>query len=178
MGVVLNGDLEKKLVESCRTADESAYTELVKAYSGRVFAICLGMLGNIHDAEDIAQQTLLKGFANIKQLRNGEQFGAWISRIAKNLCIDFIRRQKHRQSSLAKRAKADRSNNAREYPELKNALTKLSEEYRLALMLYYFDGRNTKAIAEALMISEAAAQTRLSRARKQLRKLLETKGDK
>jgi DNA-directed RNA polymerase specialized sigma24 family protein len=43
-------------------------------------------------------------------------------------------------------------------------------------MLYYFDGQATKAVAEALMITEAAAQTRLSRARKQLRKLLETDG--
>ena len=173
----MNGYLEKKLVESCRGADKSAYTELVKAYSGRVFAICLGMLGNIQDAEDIAQQTLLKGFANIKQVRNSEQFGAWISRIAKNLCIDFIRRQKHRQCSFAEQSAADHSN-AKEYPELKRALTKLSKEYRLALLLYYFDGRSIKAVAESLMISEAAAQTRLSRARKQLRKLLETKGDK
>ena len=57
------------------------------------------------------------------------------------------------------------------------ALAKLSEEYRLALMLYYFDGRSAKAVAEAFEISEGAAQARLSRARKQLRKLLQAKGD-
>ena len=171
----MKGDLEKKLVASCRNADSSADTHLVKAYSGRVFAICLGMLGNTHDAEDVAQQTLLKAITNIKQLRRQEQVGAWISRIAKNLCIDFIREQKRRRSSLAEQAVASR-NNSREYPELKRALAKLSEEYRLALMLYYFDGRSTKAIAETLEISEAAAQARLRRARKQLRKLLETEG--
>jgi RNA polymerase sigma-70 factor (ECF subfamily) len=133
------------------------------------------MLGDIHDAEDIAQQTLLKGLTNIEQVRRDEQFGAWISRIAKNLCIDFIRTRKRRQSSLAKRAAISQGKSG-EYPELERALAKLSEEYRLALMLYYFDGRATKAVAEALMISEAAAQTRLSRARKQLRRLLETDG--
>ena len=171
----MKGDLEKKLVASCRNADSSADTHIVKAYSGRVFAICLGMLGNTHDAEDVAQQTLLKAITNIKQLRRQEQVGAWISRIAKNLCIDFIREQKRRRSSLAEQAVASR-NNSREYPELKRALAKLSEEYRLALMLYYFDGRSTKAIAETLEISKAAAQARLRRARKQLRKLLETEG--
>lgn len=172
----MNGDLERKLVASCRNGDSSAYTGLVKAYSGRVFAICLGMLGNIHDAEDIAQQALLNGLANIKQVRRGEQFGAWICQIAKNLCIDLVRKKKRRQSSLTERTAADKSN-PREYPELKKALTRLSEEYRLALMLYYFDGRSTRAVAEVLMITEAAAQARLSRARKQLRKLLEAEGN-
>jgi RNA polymerase sigma-70 factor (ECF subfamily) len=133
------------------------------------------MLGNIHDAEDVAQQTLLKGLTNIEQVRRDEQFGAWISRIAKNLCIDFVRKRKRRQSSFAEQV-AIGQGKSQEYPELESALAKLSEEYRLALMLYYFDGRATKAVAEALMISEAAAQTRLSRARKQLRKLLETDG--
>ena len=106
----MKGDLEKKLVASCRNADSSADTHLVKAYSGRVFAICLGMLGNTHDAEDVAQQTLLKAITNIKQLRRQEQVGAWISRIAKNLCIDFIREQKRRRSSLAEQAVASRNN--------------------------------------------------------------------
>jgi RNA polymerase sigma-70 factor (ECF subfamily) len=171
----LNGDLEKKLVASCRNADSSAYTQLIKAYSGRVFAICLGMLGSTHDAEDIAQQTLLKALTNIKQVRRDEQFGAWISRIAKNLCIDYMRKQKRRKKFLAEWIEANQSN-AKEYPELKAALAKLKEEYRLALMLYYFDGRSIKSVAEVFMISEAAAQARLCRSRKTLRKLLEAEG--
>ena len=171
----MNSDLEKELAGSCPNADRLAYTDLVKVYSGRVFAICLGMLGNTHDAEDIAQQTLLKGFMDINQLRDGGQFGVWISRIAKNLCIDFIRRRKRKQSILRRRTGAGQ-NDSKGYPELKSALAKLPEEHRLALMLYYFDGRNTKNIAETMTISEAAAQARLSRARKRLRKLLETEG--
>lgn len=171
----MKGRLEKNLVLSSRNGDRSAYAGLVKAYSGRVFAICLGMLGHRDDAEDIAQQALLKGFTDINRLRDDGHFGAWISRITKNLCIDFIRRRKREQSILAKRAWVGR-NGLNKYSGLKNVLGELSEEYRLAIMLYYFDGRSTKNIAETLMISEAAAQTRLSRARKQLRKLLETKG--
>lgn len=173
---LLNGDLENKLVASCRDGSASAYASLAREYSGRIFAICYGMLGNAHDAEDIAQQTLLRGFANITQIRRNEKFGAWICRIAKNLCVDFIRRQKRRQDSLAGRVTASQSS-PKEYPELMRALAKLSEDHRLALMLYYFDGRSAKAVAEAFEISEGAAQARLSRARKQLRKLLQAKGD-
>ena len=172
----MNGDLEKKLVASCRSGNASAYASLAKEYSGRIFAICYGMLGNTHDAEDIAQQTLLRGFTNIKQIRRNEKFGAWISRIAKNLCVDFIRRQKRRQRLPVGRVVVGRSG-TKQYPELERALAELSEEHRLALMLYYFDGRSAKAIAEAFEISEGAALARLSRARKQLRRLLQAKGD-
>lgn len=172
----MNDDLEKEMAAFCRNPDMSACTELVKAYSGRVFAICLGMLGNIHDAEDIAQQTLLKGLANIKQVRDNEHFGSWISSIAKNLCIDFIRMQKRMHTSVTGRIVRSQ-NRSKDYTELEDALAKLSEEYRIPLILFYFDGRSTKAIAETLNISEAATQTRLSRARKQLRNLLKSRAD-
>jgi RNA polymerase sigma-70 factor (ECF subfamily) len=173
----LSGNFEKKLVAACRKGDRSAYAGLVKAYSGRIFAICLGMLDNTHDAEDIAQQALLKALTGIKQLRDDEQFGAWISRIAKNLCIDFIRKHKHEQDRIVEPAAVSKSS-SKEYPELRTALAKLSEDHRLALMLYYFDGRSAKSIGETFMISQAAAQARISRARKQLRKLLEAEGGK
>jgi RNA polymerase sigma factor (sigma-70 family) len=171
----LNGHLERKLVASCRKGDVSAYTGLIKAYSGRVFAICLGMLGHREDAEDIAQQALVEGLTHINQLRDGEQFGAWIVRIAKNLCIDFIRRQKRRGNDIVQRAAAGVSS-SKEYPELEAALARLPQEYRLALVLYYFDGRSTETIAETLEISQVAVRTRISGARKQLRKLLNTEG--
>jgi RNA polymerase sigma-70 factor (ECF subfamily) len=165
--------LEKELTVRSRNGDTSAYAELARAYAGRVFAVCLSMLGNSHDAEDIAQQTLLNGFTGVGQLRSDEQFGAWISRIARNLCIDFTRRGKHRQR-ITDQQPIPNEKDADNYPELQVALAKLPEDYRLTLMLYYFDGRSTKNIAEVLAISQAAVQTRLCRARKLLRELLET----
>ncbi len=168
----MNNQMRNKKVFSDQKSGKPEYKELVKAQAGRVFAICLGMLGNIHDAEDIAQQTLLKCLTNIRQVRDGNHFDAWIGRIAKNLCVDFIRRQKSRRNAFFKHYRADH-NNMKNYPELQCALTKLPEQDRIALMLYYFDGRNVKSVARTLTISEAAAQARLSRARKKLRKLLE-----
>lgn len=173
----MNGDIEKELVAACRRGDTSAYAELVKAYSGRIFAICMGMLGNSHDAEDIAQQVLLKGFASIKQLRSDTQFEAWLIRIAKNLCIDFIRKRKRRNNAPDERFEAGKSD-TEEYSEIRAALGELSQNHRLTLVLYYFDGRSTKSIAEILGMSEGAVQARLSRARKKLHRLLEAQGDK
>jgi RNA polymerase sigma-70 factor (ECF subfamily) len=130
------------------------------------------MLGNRHDAEDVAQQTLLKGLTGINGLRHDEQFGAWISRIARNLCIDFIRKRR-RKPSLAARQADPAWPESRDYRELQAALAKLPEESKLTLMLYYFDARSTKNIAAMLDISQCAVQTRLCRARRQLRKLLD-----
>ena len=92
----MNGVSEKELIIRCQSGDRSAYAPLVRAYAKRVYAICLGMLGNVHDAEDVAQQALLKGFVSIQQVQDGERFGSWIYRIAKNQCFDFMRKQKNR----------------------------------------------------------------------------------
>ncbi|UCG57627.1 MAG: sigma-70 family RNA polymerase sigma factor [Phycisphaerales bacterium] len=172
----MDADLEESLVERCRRSDRAGYTGLVRMYSGRVFGICLGMIGHREDAEDMAQQALLQGFAGIKQLRDGERFGAWIGRITRNLCVDHIRRQGRTRDALAARESTE-AGDTRDYGDLESALAELPEKYRLVLLLYYFDGRSTKSIAESLGISPGAAQTRLSRARKQLRKLLQAKGE-
>ncbi|MHC4639023.1 MAG: RNA polymerase sigma factor [Planctomycetota bacterium] len=168
--------LEKKLVASSQSGETSAYNALVKVYSGHVFAICMGMLGNTHDAEDMTQKALLKGFKQVKQLHNNGRFGPWLTQIAKNVCIDFIRERGRKQNCLFE-SEAVSANQQIEHQELEAALQKLPQEQRLVLMLYYFDGHSTGKIAETLDISRAAVQARLSRARKQLRQLLSARGD-
>ncbi len=172
----MDAQTEKNLVASCRNGDKTAYAGLVRAHSGRVFAICLGMLGNPHDAEDAAQQTLLRGLMQIRTLRRSERFGPWIAAIARNLCLDAIRRQKQQPpspSAVCDEETADRD----DYRWLEAALAGLSSDYRVPLLLFYFDGRSTASIAETLGVSQATVQTRLSRARRQLRQRLGGRGD-
>ena len=163
-----------------RKVDNSAYTVLVKEYSARVFGVCFGMLGNSHDAEDLTQQTFLKGFADLHRLKRVECFGPWIIRIAKNLCLDFMRGQKRKKRILENRIKesvaddAIQRESASRLSELQSALVHLDKEYRLPLMLFYFDGKSAKSVAEELDISVAAALTRISRARKRLRTIIST----
>lgn len=169
--------LQENSVADSSKVDKSAYTRLVKASASRVFAICLGTVGNRADAEDIAQQAFLKGYSQIGQLRNGQQFEPWIARIAKNLCIDFLRRQKRKTSDLYE-VTDNGSTESKEYPELMAALDKLPQQYRVVLLLYYFDGQSTESIAEVLETSRRAVHTKISRARKQLRQILGAMGDK
>lgn len=172
----MNADEERELVASSKKGDKAAYAGLVKAYSGPVFAICLGMLGNRHDAEDMAQQTLLKGFVQIRTLRDSERFAPWIVRIARNLCVDVLRTRKRREVPVGP-PDAPAAGDPDEYRRLERALARLQAEYRVPLLLFYFDGRSTQSIAETLGITPANVQTRLSRARRQLRHWLEREGD-
>ncbi|MHC4625314.1 MAG: RNA polymerase sigma factor [Planctomycetota bacterium] len=167
--------MERKLVASCRSGDKSAYAQLVNAYSARVFALSLGILGNSHDAEDIAQQALLKAFTGMSQLRNGQRFGPWLCQITRNLCIDLVRKRRRSSETLLRQAPTEKGR-ADGLAELETALAKLPDDYRIALLLYYFDGRSTENIADALGISGPAVHARLSRARRRLRELLEAEG--
>jgi RNA polymerase sigma-70 factor (ECF subfamily) len=166
-------DAERQLVDACRGGDAGAYAGLVKRYSRSVFAVCLDTLGNIQDAEDIAQDTFIKGLARIGQLRDGGQFGPWIMKIARNLCLDHARRRR-RGAEIVALSGGDRRGSGEEHADLREAIAMLPEKYRLPLMLYYFDGRSSENVASALGISTDGALTRLSRARKKLRKLIDS----
>jgi RNA polymerase sigma-70 factor (ECF subfamily) len=171
----LNVEAERMAVVSCQKGDKAAYADLVKAHSGRVFALCLGMLADRHEAEDMAQQALLKGFMEVRTLRDCERFGPWIARIARNLCVDALRKRRH-PAIEPPVARDDERFDRDDRRRLEAALARLDRDYRVPLLLFYFDGRSAGSIAETLRLTPAAVQTRLSRARKQLRALLEAEG--
>jgi len=74
----LNVHSDENVVRACQQGDKSAYAVLVKEHYRHVFALSLGVLANVHDAEDVAQEAMLKGFLKIKKLRRAEQFESWI----------------------------------------------------------------------------------------------------
>jgi RNA polymerase sigma-70 factor (ECF subfamily) len=159
------------LVAASRRGDKSAYALLVKRYYRHVFAVCLGVLGNVDDAEDVAQDAMLKGFLKISKLRRDEQFDKWILRIAKNLCVDSLRRKKQTRAFLKKQA-ATTGRAAGENHDLERAIRNLPKEFRLPLVMYYFDNKDAKAIARKLNISHSGVCQRIRAARKQLHKFL------
>jgi RNA polymerase sigma-70 factor (ECF subfamily) len=171
----LDNRLDENVVRACRQGDKAAYAVLVKRYYRHVFALCLGVIGNVHDAEDIAQEAMLKGLIKIKKLGRSEHFEAWILQIAKNLCIDFLRRRK-RIKPLAGEQPMQAGQKSQENHELEQAVRRLPLELRLPLVMYYFDQQNAKIIAEKLNISHSGACQRIRAARKELHKLLTERG--
>lgn len=141
-----------------------------------MFLTCMGFLGNVHDAEDIAQDAMIKGFVEIKKLRDGSQFRPWIIRIAKNMCINKAKRKKHIRKALEEKAmhlnQKDTQND-----NLQQAIERLPKEVRLPLVMYYFDGQNVKTVAERLNISTPGVYLKLRNGIRQLHELLVKQGD-
>jgi len=167
----LDDRLDETVVRACIDGDTAAYAVLVNRHYRHVFALCLGVLGNVHDAEDIAQDAMLKGLEKIKKLGRGEQFEAWILQIAKNLCIDFLRRRR-RIKPLGSEQPMQAGHRNQENHELEQAIRRLPRELRMPLVMYYFDKKNAKIVAEKLNISHSGACQRIRTARKELHKFL------
>ena len=168
----MNERTDEYLVTASRNGDRQAYADLVRRHSRRVYAVCIGILGNTADSDDISQEAFVKGFSSIGTLRSGSSFGPWITHIARNLCRDHIRVSARRRELISERL-SDTQPGSTDYSALHEALAELREEYRTPLMLFYFDGKSARKLAEELEISHAGACTRLSRARRELRRIME-----
>ncbi len=169
----MNERNDAELVSASAEGDRDAYAVLVRRHASRVYATCLAMLNDPDDSKDMAQETLVKGMIRIHSLRDGTQFAAWITRIAQNLCRDHRRTWKRRRELLQTQDPPVSSTTKPSSLDLSTALARLPEKYRIPLMLYYFDGQSSENLARTLNLSRAGASTRLVRARRALRRLLE-----
>ena len=167
----LNAHWDESLVRACQRDDKTAYAALVKRHYRHVFAICLGMLANVDDAEDVAQEAMLKGLLKIKKLDKAGQFESWILQIARNLCIDFLRRRK-RTKAVGIKQQTQPAQQTGGNHDLQRAIRRLPQELRVPLTMFYFDGKNAKTIARKLNISHSGACQKIRAARKQLHELL------
>ncbi|HBY60002.1 MAG TPA: RNA polymerase subunit sigma-24 [Solibacterales bacterium] len=178
---VTEADLARRLL----AGDEGAFDDFVDHFQRRVFHYVFLMCGSREDAEEVAQETLLKVFASLDQLRDPERVKAWVFRIAKNACL-----MKRRRSVFAPKHELPLEDGAHEVadrspaPEeriLRNemrelvhrALASLPEIYRSVILLREFEELSTAEAAEVLDVSEDVVKTRLHRGRLALRQALD-----
>ena len=171
----MNDQANEGVIRACQGKNKAAYAILAGKHYRHVFALCLGMVANAHDAEDVAQETMLKGLVSLRRLAKPQQFESWILRIARNLCIDLLRRRK-RTKVLPVEAEPVAQPAAPEDHDLEAAIRRLPLELRLPLTLFYFEGKDAGSIASKLDISPSLAYERLRAARKELHELLIEKG--
>ncbi len=165
---------DAKLIALSLQANAEATTCLLRRYSKRIFAVCYGIVGKADDAEDLAQECLIRGFSQLQRLKDRNQLYAWLVQIARNLCIDFLRKTQRRENpneNPLMEATYGESINPDHFA-LREALEKLPETLREPLVLYYLGQENTNEIAATLNITQATVHTRLSRARKELRRIM------
>jgi RNA polymerase sigma-70 factor, ECF subfamily len=181
---------EVELVRRVRDGDADLFYELVRPYERRVYAAAFAILRNSADAEDAAQEAILKAFRHIKQFREEARFSTWLIQIAVNEAR--MRRRKNHADVIEPIAeRPDEAGNYvprdfadwREIPsetlerkeireKLAEALASLGEIYREVFVLRDMQHLSIEETAEALKISTASVKTRLLRARLMLRDLL------
>ena len=165
--------LSKSRVEFETGASEKAEM-MVRLHKQTVFAVCLANTRNVHDAEDMTQEVFLKAFRKLDRLRDKESLRAWLIRIARNTCISHHRRKRPSASSILDQTPAPSNNNPLT-DLLHEALSRLPDECRETISLYYLDGHNCAGVATSLGITEAAVRQRLVRGRLMLHDLLSEK---
>jgi RNA polymerase sigma-70 factor (ECF subfamily) len=167
----LNDAADDNAVQACRQGDKAAYATLVERHYRRVFALCLGMMGSAHDAEDLTQEVMLKGFANIRKLSDAGRFEPWILKVARNLCLDALRRRKRLKARAAEQA-VEQVREPHADHDLERAIRRLPLELRVPLTMYYFEQKNAETIATILNVSHSLVCQRIRVARNELHALL------
>lgn len=184
-GIALDAD--SILVERCLDGDQTAWEDLVKLHTRRVYAICYRFVGKDEEAQDLTQEVFLRIFRSLKSFRAGEgSFGVWLTRLTRNLLIDHYRRTKGErmtdslddqlpileETSLAG-GRTDGMLAGREASELlQGALQKLSPELREAVILRDLQEMEYREIATALNVPEGTVKSRLNRGRTELARIL------
>lgn len=174
------------LVRQVLAGQTSAYAELVQRWASRITALCHARMGRADLAEDLAQETLVRGFEELPSLSDPTRFGPWLAGIAANTCRDWLKSRQNApvplsstpvedQPPLAVSSPAAEGERPDEVRHLMRAVEQLPEECRLVLMLFYYHNASYRDIAHVLDVSTATVNARLTRARALLRARLEPK---
>jgi RNA polymerase sigma-70 factor, ECF subfamily len=183
-------DYEQRLIQRIRDGENEAFYQLIRPYERRVYAAAFAILRNETDAEDCAQEAVLKAFKHIRQFRAEARFSTWLIQIAVNGArmrrrkehadlVEPLEKEKNEEGSYLPRDFAD----WREIPseilerkevreKLAEALASLGQIYREVFVLRDMEQLSIEETAKALDISAASVKTRLLRARLMLRDLL------
>ncbi len=145
-----------------------------------MFNICLRMLRNEADAEDVLQASFVDAFTKLDTFRFQSSIGAWIKRIVVNNCINFLKRRKLSIVEMNTNVLSIETPEEESYSlphnmsidKVKSAMMKLPNGYRIVCSLYLLEGYDHKEIAEILDISEATSKSQFSRAKRKLRSML------
>ena len=155
--------------------DDDFMTLLVKKYANAVYGTAYHIVGSFDLAQDLAQETFIKAYLNMDKLKDPEKAGSWLYSIVRNISVDYLRKRRQNEIKLDENINSDEtledkieSNEIK--GSVKDALNTLTDNGRLTAILCYIDGYTAKEVSSYLGISVEAVESRLKRARKQLKK--------
>lgn len=161
---------------------EAATRKLVLEYLDYVVALAYRVVNNRHDAEEIAQEVFLKLFKQAENWESRARISTWLYRVTYNRSIDHVRsRKRHNTYELKEELQITNEDfhpdlnkdfSEQEILALEKNMGLLSEQYRVALTIFYFQNKRTREAAEIMELNEDAFESLLRRARKKLKNLL------
>lgn len=161
------------------TGDASAFSEVVTTRLDRVVAVARRMLGSDAEAEDIAQEAMLRLWRQAENWDGGRALiSTWLHRVTVNLCIDRIRaRREDATDEIPETPLAADQQLSMEEDDLRvfmdETLQALPERQRMALVLFHYEDLSMVEVAEMMDVSVEAVESLLARARRALKKQLE-----
>jgi RNA polymerase sigma factor (sigma-70 family) len=170
-------NIHQDLIDGCKTGDQKAQFQIYKLYYKAMFNTSLRIVSDTMEAEDIMQESFLSAFEKIETYSGTVSFGAWLKKIVINRSLDALSRKKAifediethigiRDSSgedIAQKEELDIK-----VEEVKEAINRLPDGYRIILSLYLLEGYDHDEIAEILSISSSTSRSQLSRAKQKL----------
>ena len=174
------GRSDADLVARVLAGEREEYALLVQRHQEALYRHALGMVGHPDAAADLVQDSLIKGYTSLAHCQDPARYGAWIFRILRNRCLDYLK-DRRRQTVPIHEGTAFASE--RDDPEVRmedtevreavaDALSALPEAHREAFMLKHVDGRSYEEMAEMLGASVSALKMRVMRAREALQERL------
>ncbi len=168
-----------ELVRQTLSGETASYGPLARRWSARVLAVCHARVGRSH-AEDLAQESLLRGLRALPTLDDPEKFGAWLTGIAVRTCLDWLKSAKRTEVSLdaltdtgghsfpavSNQGECERRDRAE---HLLSEIERLPLPYRETIIHYYYKKCTYQELAELLGVSAATINARLTKARAMLR---------
>ncbi|MDO4582296.1 MAG: sigma-70 family RNA polymerase sigma factor [Bacillota bacterium] len=154
--------------------------QYIRQYGKRLYGLCLKLCANSADADDLYQETWLRVIKCVRQYDPCQPFEPWLTKICVNTYRNVLRRiarspfiqfrTEQEQKSILQQIPAPEQE---KYAELHDAIDKLPGKLRVTIILFYFHDMNVSAVARTLGVPEGTVKSRLSKARKLLKEVLE-----
>ncbi len=170
---------ETDLVRQAATGDTSAFEALYRSNSGRIYALCLRMTANPAIAEEMAQDAFMRAWQKLPTFRGDAAFSTWLHRLTVNVVLSHRRtaaRRRERMNTADELTTVDEPTQVRpgRSMDLEQAIAALPEGARKIFVLYNIEGYRHQEIASIAGVAVGTSKAQLHRARRLLRKHLQT----
>ncbi|MDE3144374.1 MAG: RNA polymerase sigma factor [Bacteroidota bacterium] len=180
---MINSD-DQEYIHKVLSGDMNAFAVLVDRYKNMVFRLCLKMINNREDAEELTQDSFIKVYRSLKQFKGESRFSTWLYKIVYYTCLDRLKKLKRERQMVtintfsveqiaALQTDFEQLEEKKRKELVQECLQLLPEEDSFLLTLYYLEEQSVKEIAQIIGATESNIKVKLFRSRNKLTTLLQ-----